>query len=116
MTPTECCNRNLYRKWAKMKPCSTYLLPNADISHLGTSIGVKETCKIVCERHIVIYLNVSATVAFRNTFLRKHSLPMNCSDLSGLPPPHTYQKHFIFVIAGEETILFCRRTRNGKGD
>lgn len=82
-----------------MKPCSTYLLPNADISHLDTSIGVKETCKIVCERHIVIYLNVSATVAFRNTFLRQHSLPMNCSDLSGLPP-HTH-------IA--ETLYFCHR-------
>lgn len=82
-----------------MKPCSTYLLPNADISHLDTSIGVKETCKIVCERRIVIYLNVSATVAFRNTFLRQHSLPMNCSDLSGLPP-HTH-------IA--ETLYFCHR-------
>lgn len=59
----------------------------------------KRKHKIVCERHIVIYLNVSTTVAFRNSFPRQifsvHELFWSVRAF--FPPIH--QKHFLSFLS-----------------
>lgn len=72
--------------------------------------------KSVWGSHVVIYLNVSTTFAFRNMFPSWHPLPMNCSHLWWFLFPLHSQKHFTLLLLWKTTGLFLRRTRNGKWD